>query len=73
MIGTFLRSYVAARWRFRHLRGDALQRFQDRRARAMVAYAIRHSPFYRDHFAGHDPRDWQTLPAIDKSAMMRDF
>jgi phenylacetate-CoA ligase len=70
---TLLRSYAGARWRFRHLHGPALAAFQDRRARSIVAHAIRHSPFYRDHFAGHDPNDWRPLPAIDKQSMMQAF
>ncbi|MEA2339295.1 MAG: hypothetical protein QOE82_3302 [Thermoanaerobaculia bacterium] len=70
---TFLRSYLGARWRFRRLRGDAVQRYQDERAREIVAFAMAHSPFYRAHFAGHDPREWQSLPTIDKAAMMRNF
>lgn len=70
---TFLRSYLGARWRFRHLRGDALQRYQDARAREIVAFAIAHSPFYRAHFAGHDPHEWQSLPTTDRAAMMHNF
>jgi phenylacetate-CoA ligase len=67
------RSFLGARRRFRSLRGDALTRFQDERARRIVDHAIAHSPFYRAHFAGHDPADWCTLPAIDKSSMMANF
>lgn len=72
-LGTLLRSYAGARWRFTRLRGDALAAFQDRRAREIVAYAMRHSPFHRDRFADRDPRDWRALPTIDKQAMMQSF
>jgi len=67
----FLESYVAARWRFRHLRGAALARHQDESARRIVDYAMRHSRFYRAHFAGGG--DWRALPTIDKRAMMENF
>jgi len=67
----FVESYVAARWRFRHLRGAALVRYQDERARRIVDYAMRHSGFYRAHFAGGG--DWRALPTIDKRAMMENF
>jgi putative adenylate-forming enzyme len=66
-----LRSYLAARWRFRRLRGDALLRYQDESARAVIDYAARHSPFHRARFAGGG--DWRTVPTIDKSAMMENF
>lgn len=70
---TLLRSYAGARWRFRHLRGEALAEFQDRRARAVIAHAMQHSPFYREHFAGRDLDDWRALPPVDKSSMMQSF
>lgn len=70
---TLVRSYLAARWRFRRLRGSRLDRFQDERARAAIAFAREHSPFYRSLYARWDGRDWRTLPTIDKAAMMANF
>jgi phenylacetate-CoA ligase len=67
----FLRAYLSARWRFRHLRGAALERFQNERAQIIVTYAKKHSTFYRAHFAGHD--DWRSAPPIDKAVMMANF
>jgi putative adenylate-forming enzyme len=65
--------FVRARWRWAHLRGAALEHYQERRARKIVAYARAHSPFYRAHWAGHDPQDWRTLPMVDKQLMMAHF
>lgn len=65
--------FVRARWRWAHLRGGALERYQERRARQIVGYAHKHAPFYRAHWAGHDPRDWRTLPTVDKHVMMAHF
>jgi len=67
------RHFVQAKQRWATLRGDALQEYQDQRARQIVAYAAMHSPFYRDHWAGHDLTDWRALPTIDKQAMMTNF
>lgn len=72
-IPTALRAFAGARWRFRTLRGEALTRFQDARARRMVRHAIEHAPFYRDLYIGRDPRHWRELPTIDKAAMMASF
>jgi putative adenylate-forming enzyme len=69
IIGHFLR----ARWRWAHLRGDALARYQDRRARRIIEHARRHAPFYRAHWAGCDPQDWRALPMVDKQLMMAHF
>jgi putative adenylate-forming enzyme len=65
--------FVRARWRWAHLHGDALARYQERRAQRIVAYARAHSPFYRAHWAGHDPQDWRALPTVDKQLMMAHF
>lgn len=65
--------FVRTRWRWHHLRADELADYQDRRARQIVSYTAEHSPFYRSHWAGHDLRDWRTLPTVDKQAMMDNF
>jgi phenylacetate-CoA ligase len=65
--------FARARWRWQHLAGDALQRYQDRRARQMITYTLRHSPFYCQHWSGHDPTHWQTLPTVNKQLMMEHF
>src|SRR4051794_19197423 len=65
--------FVRARWRWAHLHGNQLARYQERRARRIVAYARKHSPFYRAHWAGHDPQDWRALPTLDRQLMMAHF
>jgi putative adenylate-forming enzyme len=68
-----IRSFLGAHLRFRRLRGGALQRFQDARARRIVSHAVAHAPFYREHYRGHDLENWRTLPTVDKAAMMENF
>ncbi len=65
--------FVAARWRWRTLRGKRLRQYQERRARRIVRYAQARSPFYRRHWAGHDLGHWRSLPAVDKRLMMDNF
>lgn len=65
--------FAWARWRWRYLRGARLRRWQDRRARQVVAYAQKHSPFYRWHWAGHNTLRWRTLPTVNKRLMMDNF
>src|SRR5689334_783294 len=65
--------FLRARWRWAHLRGQALRRYQERRAHQIVAYANEHSPFYRAHWAGHDLHNWRALPMVDKQLMMAHF
>ena len=65
--------FAWARYRWATLRGPALARFQARRARRIVAYARRHSSFYRAHWAGYRDGDWRALPTVDKQLMMERF
>ncbi|HEY7355465.1 MAG TPA: F390 synthetase-related protein [Ktedonobacterales bacterium] len=65
--------FASARWRWHTLRGPSLARYQERRAQQIVAYAAQHAPFYREHWAGHDLRDWRGLPTVDKRLMMTNF
>jgi len=69
---TFLTHYLRARF-FAYLGGEALRRYQDRRARKIVAYAIEHSPFYRRRFAGLPLENWRDFPPITKTEMMAGF
>src|SRR6266566_7916242 len=65
--------FVRARLRWRHLRGTALERYQELHAQQIVAYTVRHSPFYSSHWASHTLQDWRTLPTVDKILMMEHF
>jgi phenylacetate-CoA ligase len=65
--------YVRANWRWHHLHSVALERYQNQRAQRLLAYVERHAPFYRQHWAGHDQRDWHHLPTVDKQVMMAHF
>jgi len=68
--------FVQARWRWKHLRGDALEQYQERRARQIVTYSLHHSPFYRSHWAREAdkaPQHWRSLPTVDKQLMMEHF
>jgi phenylacetate-CoA ligase len=70
---TIARHLAAARWRWERLRGQRLAAYQERRAREIVRCANEWSPFYRDHWAGHDLAEWRTLPTVDKRLMMTNF
>jgi putative adenylate-forming enzyme len=65
--------YIRANWRWHHLHGAALERYQDQRVQRLLAYVEQHSPFYRQHWAGYDLRDWHHLPSVDKQTMMEHF
>lgn len=59
----------AGRWKNR----AALERWQESAVRRQVAWVMRHSPFYRELYAGLDPADWRSFPVIGKKEMMANF
>jgi len=65
--------FATLRWRFAHLRGHRLRRFQERALRRLVHRAIVGSAFYRELYAGLKPDDFASLPWINKAVMMREF
>ncbi len=66
-------NFMQARWRWQHLRGTTLERYQEQHAQRIVQYALQHAPFYREHWAGYDVREWRELPTVDKHLMMEHF
>jgi len=70
---TLMEAFHRARRDARSLRGQALRAYQDKRAEAMVAYAVANAPFYARHYRDRDLRAWRSLPTIDKRAMMENF
>ena len=65
--------FIGLRWRFKHLRGERLQRYQLNAIARMVNLAMARSPFYGELYAGRDPRDFRALPTINKMVMMKAF
>ncbi|MBM7844725.1 F390 synthetase-related protein [Herpetosiphon giganteus] len=61
-----------ARWRWR-LNRQRLRDFQNTKAQQLIPWVAQHSAFYRQHWQGHDLRDWRNLPTVDKRLMMANF
>jgi phenylacetate-coenzyme A ligase PaaK-like adenylate-forming protein len=58
-----------------HLRPEQIRALQQRRLRALVAWAKARSPFYAKHFRAIDPErlELRQLPTLSKAAMMANF
>jgi phenylacetate-CoA ligase len=55
---------------------ERLERHQQKRLNALVRYAVEHSPFYRERFAGlldAGPVELGALPMLDRQTMMERF
>jgi putative adenylate-forming enzyme len=70
-------SILASYWRTKYLRQfrdrSDLLRWQQRRVKAFLAWAIAHSEFSRSYYAGYDLENWRELPIVDKSIAMANF
>ncbi|WP_054537261.1 F390 synthetase-related protein [Herpetosiphon geysericola] len=62
-----------ARWRWQWLNRQRLRDFQAAKAQQLIPWVAQHSAFYRQHWQGHDLRDWRNLPMVDKRLMMANF
>lgn len=63
--------YLTCRQRFASMGRDEVRAYQSRRARQIVRYAVRYSPFFARLYQGYDLDDVWSLPCVDKRVMMR--
>lgn len=67
-------SYGRARWNAtRWKTRDDLERWQEAAVRKHLRWVMRHSPYYRELYAGRDPDNWRDFPLIGKREMMENF
>jgi putative adenylate-forming enzyme len=62
--------YLGCKVRFRTMRPEDIARYQLKKARNVVRYAVRYSRFFGEHYRGHDLCDVWSLPTVDKATMM---
>ena len=65
--------YVGCRRRFASMGPDEIARYQARKARNVVRYAVQHSPFFASLYRGYDLDDVWSLPVASKQAMMENL
>jgi putative adenylate-forming enzyme len=66
--------FISARLRFRFLRGRALLAYQNIRARKVLRFAVRGSPFHAARLRTVEKlNQWRHLPPIEKQDMMTNF
>ncbi len=72
MVGILL-TYFRAKWRFKRWSPSKISRYQEKKRRQKVQFAIKHSPFYFHHYKGFDLEEFHRLPTVNKSLMMENF
>ena len=71
--GLIVSNFLKAHWRARTLHANSLTRFQDIRARTVMAFARAHSDYHRGRLAPYSDGQWREVPPIGKPEMMADF
>jgi putative adenylate-forming enzyme len=62
--------YLLCKYRFRYFDERKIKDYQNRKAKQLVRFANRHSPFFHDHYAGSDLKAVWSLPVVNKKIMM---
>ncbi len=52
------------------MNAEQIQRYQLRKARKMVRYAVAHAPFFKKYYRGYDINDVWNLPTTNKKMLM---
>lgn len=71
--GSFLFFFLACKARFRWMSGAGIRRYQEKKARRIAQYAVRHSKYFRELYDGFDLDDVWSLPTTDKRTMMENL
>lgn len=69
-----VKHFLAAKRRWRTLRdAEALETYQNTKAKALIDHIAKHASFYHNHWQGHNLDDWRNLPTTNKFLMMEHF
>ncbi|MFH1175560.1 MAG: F390 synthetase-related protein [bacterium] len=66
----FLSFYFLCKFRFKYFSEEDIKKYQQKKAKKIVNYAVSHSSFFKKHFAGFDLNDFCSLPVVNKKIMM---
>ena len=65
--------YFACKSRFKKMTREDMDKYQLKKARAIVKYAVKHSEYYRNLFTGYNWNDVWNLPTTNKKKMMENL
>lgn len=70
---SFLLFYLLGLYRFKHFTAADIKKYQEKRIRDRIKYAISKSKFYQRHYSGKDSSDFISLPVTNKKLMMENL
>jgi putative adenylate-forming enzyme len=66
----FLLFYFLCKSRFRNFSESDIKKYQNKRVKKIVEYAVDHTKFYKEYFSGFDMNNFTALPSTNKKIMM---
>ncbi|NCS32443.1 hypothetical protein GW793_03030 [bacterium] len=66
----FVVFYLACKYRFTFFSPQQINKYQQQKARSIIAYATNHSQFFKTHYKDVDITDIYSLPTTNKKLMM---
>lgn len=66
----FLTSFIAFKLRFRFYTTDMIEKYQTKKAKNIVKYAIKNSKFFREYYKECNIQDVWNFPTLNKKIMM---
>ncbi|MHA1203868.1 MAG: F390 synthetase-related protein [Candidatus Heimdallarchaeaceae archaeon] len=69
----FLSFFLACKYRFKNLKGEKLQRYQENRLKKIVDYSVKNSPFFKRYYSNYNINDVFNLPTVNKHIMMENL
>ncbi|MHA1556959.1 MAG: F390 synthetase-related protein [Candidatus Heimdallarchaeota archaeon] len=70
---SFIRFFFACKKRFKKMTFEDLEKYQLKKAQALVQYVTEKSPFFQAHYNNQNLHDVWNLPIVNKKIMMDNF
>lgn len=67
---SFLLFYFLCKFRFRYLNESDIEKYQSKKAKAVIKYAVIYSKYFRKYYAGFNLNIFSSLPTVNKKTMM---
>src|SRR4030043_455453 len=65
--------YLRCKYRFKYYKEEEIRKYQGRKMREMVRFAVHNSKFFNKYYSGYDLDDIWSLPTVNKKIMMENL
>lgn len=62
--------YILSKYRFKFWSEKDIKKYQEKKTKEIVGYAVEHSKFFKEHYSKYDVNRFSSLPIVNKKIMM---